>query len=358
MKYYTLFFLSFISSLAQAMEHPDEEESSPPKPVISSADVGTSQALVLYRKKHVPKQFLDNFFDRRWGSSTISYGPIDFFGLGQQSETKITQYYPIQRPGGVGPWQTIEVSRYAKSLSIFTSLEMIHPDGGPSIHNFVFDCRTGIAYVEVIPRTKAHSYMRNNCKVSQPVGGSLCRIGKNLFRSNESSGHFGHYWTDKRRFQFIEAFAALGIEVIHEPWIRDSLRRPLWGEETWDKIQEFKPVDTDALPKVTAEEIFKTMSVDQLRFYQKNFLRRFNSFLNPRAFVVAHFLPSWDTDRAEKYRRSKYYEETTKSPDERFSFQVKKQYREWGKLDLEFDTDDKYFTPDDVESILWPLPTS
>lgn len=316
--FFGLMLLTMLSSAFPSV-HDLEEDAlvTHPSIVISDNQTGEekdrpAETLVLYRGKRVPAHYIGDFFKREF---EWVHG------------VSISMLRRKPRPGGVGPYNLIEVSPWVVSLEIFNSIPLNKP------FEFVYDRSTGVCYVDQLPLVKnlkhrragGHPSIVHAGRVAHPVGGEIWRIGPNHFRSNESSGHYGRNWTDESRFGFIEFLSLMGVSVLHEPWI----------------IRDFSP---------------KPLSHQDLKLYQNNFLRRFgSSILNPRAFfAVFTSLSKFDFHKAEAYRKNSYYEETTEAGDERPSFSLKKEYRNLNRLDFFFKDEDtgEIWTPDEVEEAL------
>jgi hypothetical protein len=50
------------------------------------------------------------------------------------------------------------------------------------------------------------------------VGGMFIRTKDGGIRTTENSGHYGRFWTDEIRQQFVEFMRSKGVEIDHETW--------------------------------------------------------------------------------------------------------------------------------------------
>lgn len=143
-------------------------------------------------------------------------------------------------------------------MSLFKRLRQYDVNQPSTVYEYIFDRDAGIIYTRV--RSEGHPKLRAFTRINEAIclGGELRWIN-NTLRTNEMSGHYGRReidgqyvtkWDDASRFGLILFFETLNIDVLHEPHKPDNL--------------------------------FSCLSDDELRLYQKNFIRkRGNSVLNP-----------------------------------------------------------------------------
>lgn len=302
--------------------------------------------IVPYKGKKVPARFIKNYFRR-------ADLPTD--GFDHQDPRFPVIFGPAQRPGGIGPWNTIEVSPWTRSTKFLCGI----PEG--TSLDFVYDLDNSTCYVDQLPllrrrnrksRASGHPSIKHVTKTKRALGGSIQRIKGNLFRTNESSGHFGVYWTDEWRFIFIENMSARGLRILHEPWVLDEEKKA--HPEIWNKIQEFRPIEDTELSVCGFNALFPKLSIEDLQLYQDNFVRGFgNSLLNPSAFCgIFVALPAYDRRTIERYRNSPYYYEED-SGSKRPFFTLRKNYRNRNRLDMHFrSSKGEFYTVQDVQAAL------
>ncbi len=185
-----------------------------------------------------------------------------------------------KRHGPPGPEGLIEVSPWVKSVSLFEKIALNERC------DFVFDCVHRSLYArcptvyggEKYKSIGGHVIIAWEAKISNGCGGEIWKISENplIFRSNESSGHRGIFWTDQRRFSYLNALHSLGITVCHEPFTLDENKADIR-----EIVDNFIPYDYQQIKDIHKMQIFQKLSLDDLRIFQRNFYRHFgNSVFN------------------------------------------------------------------------------
>ncbi|AIK96596.1 hypothetical protein [Candidatus Odyssella acanthamoebae] len=196
----------------------------------------------------------------------------------------LSLYNSNRRLAGLGSRKTttFEVSPWVSGLNYLLNLKE-----GQS-YEYVFDVATLRLHIMKVSieeknakENAGHCYIRDRANIQRPCGGNFKKIGEALFRSDEYSGHYGWYWTDKRRLRFLEMIAAVSekhkyFQVLHEPWMSDEKRAEFYAKspDVLRKIQNFHPFgEDDKLPK--RDMTFQNMSNEDLQKYQTRFISRY-----------------------------------------------------------------------------------
>lgn len=185
-----------------------------------------------------------------------------------------------KRHGPPGPEGIIEVSPWVKSVSLFEKMPM------KERCDFVFDCVHQSLYArcpmvyggEKYKSIGGHVIIARESKIFNGCGGEIWKVSENplIFRSNESSGHRGIFWTDQRRFSYLNALHSLSITVYHEPFTLDENKAGIR-----EIVDNFIPYDYQQIKHIHKMQIFQKLSLDDLRLFQRNFYRHFgNSVFN------------------------------------------------------------------------------
>jgi hypothetical protein len=245
-----------------------------------------------------------------------------------------------KRHGPPGPEGLIEASPWVKSLKYLKKIPV-----GENF-NFVFDCTNHSFYLraskvygkERFKQIIGHVEISWHAKISSGCGGEFWKVSDDplIFRSNESSGHRGLFWTDKRRFSYLTLLSTLGISTYHEPYTLDEYKFEIAGIKRI--VEDFIPYDEESR-KVTKMKIFEKLSLEDLGLFQRNFYRKFGNSIFNLSFIYAIFPRVGSRMNYDK----KLYEQ-----DEEGNLRLRELYHGKGYLDKEFD----FVSPILVEEIL------
>lgn len=283
--------------------------------------------------KHVAKKTgeynQDHYFERDREYIEISVGGL--VGILRAKE----------RLGSAGPGGTIEASPWVKSLDYLTKIPL-----GQKF-DFVFNCTGSAFYVRCPPvyagrrfNIGGHVMISHQARISAGCGGEFWKVSDNplIFRSNELSGHRGLFWNDQRRFSFLELARSLGIAVYHEPYTFDNRKMAVKGMP--EIVDKFIPYGDAESQSVQRFDLFARLSIEDLKLFQENFLRKFgNSIFNPAFFLSVMKAPyACDTDM-DLYLYDKVGDG---------HFRLKREFLGKGGLDKKFNFTD----PNDLERVM------
>lgn len=249
-------------------------------------------------------------------------------------------YRAKKRHGPPGPEGLIEASPWVKSLKYLKKI----PVGEK--FDFVFDCTNHSFYLrapEVYGRERfkqigGHVQISWHAKISSGCGGEFWKVSDNplIFRSNESSGHRGLFWTDKRRFSYLTLLSTLSITTYHEPYTLDEYKFEI--ADIKRLVEDFIPYNEESR-KVTKMKIFEKLSLEDLSLFQKNFYRKFGNSIFNMSLFYATFPRAGSRMNYDK----KLYEQNEKG-----NLRLRELYHGEGYLDKEFD----FVSPTLVEETL------
>lgn len=272
-------------------------------------------SLLTYSHGFASNQQVNEFFER--GSQTIE---ISTRGLISVCTSK-------KRHGPPGPEGIIEISPWVKSVSLFEKIPLNERC------DFVFDCVHRSLYArcptvyggEKYKSIGGHVIIAREAKIFNGCGGEIWKVSENplIFRSNESSGHRGIFWTDKRRFAYLSALHNLGVTVYHEPYTFDENKTDIW-----EIVDNFIPYDYEQIKDVHKMRIFQKLSLEDLRIFQRNFYRHFGNSIFNFGFYVSIY-PA-------KIRTIQVGENSMYEQQDDGSLKLKNKYIGKGSLDKEF----------------------
>lgn len=267
------------------------------------------------------------------------------FVAGVQSDgSEIIGYGPKPREGGLGPWRTIEISPWVKSVK-WIKKNMKENDQ----LEFIFDPDIHSVYVGVnLEKVQGHLHLVDMASATKPHGGNITKKG-NIFRTDEGSGHFGANWDDRTRFKFLKLMYTKGFTVLHEPWVRDSVvikKAPMLWKKKKEKHEPFTKEDYEELGKITERSIFNKFSDLELSIYQDNFLRKFGNSIFNLALPIHVYITPWSTPPSK--RLYKQDDENSRS------FALKDEFRDKGTLDIQFyNPEHGFIDPEKLEDLLY-----
>lgn len=245
-----------------------------------------------------------------------------------------------KRHGPPGPEGLIEASPWVKSLKYLKRIPL-----GEKF-DFVFDCTNHSFYLrapevyggEHFKEIGGHVQISWHAKISSGCGGEFWKVSDKplIFRSNESSGHRGLFWTDERRFSYLILLSTLSITAYHEQYTLDQYKFEF--DEIKEIVKGFTPYNEES-QKVKKMKIFEKLSLEDLGLFQKNFYRKFGNSIFNLSFFCAIFPRAGSRMNYDK----KLYEQ-----DEEGNLRLRKFYHGKGHLDKEFD----FVNPIFVEEML------
>lgn len=291
-----------------------------------------------------PKLFFMNLFtiilSQAEGANNNHFFARESEWIESQGRGLISVYRAKKRHGPPGPEGLIEASPWVKSLKYLKKI----PVGEK--FDFVFDCANHSFYIRA-PRIYGGKHFKEigghvqiswHAEISSGCGGEFWKVSDNplIFRSNESSGHRGLFWTDKRRFSYLTLLTTLGITAYHEPYTLDQYKFEF--EDIKEIVKGFTPYNEESR-KVKKMKIFEELSLEDLSLFQKNFYRKFGNSIFNLSFIYAIFPRAGSSINYDK----KLYEQ-----DEEGNLRLKKFYHGKGYLDKKFD----FVSPIFVEEML------